>query len=55
MSDVPTCPDCGAKMAERVGRRGSFWGCHAFPICKGVRPMRERPPGEGHLRPKESR
>jgi hypothetical protein len=36
------CPVCGAKMIERVARRGSrkgkpFWGCSRFPSCMGVR------------------
>ena len=34
---VPTdrdCPDCGAKLVIRSGRRGPFLGCSAYPKCK---------------------
>jgi len=38
----PACPRCGSAMAQRIGRQGSkagraFWGCTAFPRCRGVR------------------
>lgn len=37
------CPDCGAPMARRNARRtsvarGDFWGCTAYPQCRGTRP-----------------
>lgn len=37
---TPTCPSCGAKMAARDSKRGPFWGCTAYPKCKGKLPMR---------------
>lgn len=27
---VPTCPKCGAKMTQRKGRNGEFWGCRNY-------------------------
>jgi DNA topoisomerase-1 len=36
-----TCPDCGAPMKLRPGRRGFFLGCSKYPKCKGTR---EAPP-----------
>jgi restriction system protein len=41
---APTCPKCGARMLERLARRGSnagqsFWGCETFPRCRGILPM----------------
>jgi restriction system protein len=41
---APTCPKCGARMLERVARRGSnagqsFWGCETFPRCRATLPM----------------
>lgn len=40
---APTCPVCSWPMVERVAKKGpnaggSFWGCSAFPACKGTRP-----------------
>ena len=40
--ESPTCPKCGNAMARRTARQGaragaSFWGCSAFPKCRGVR------------------
>ena len=31
------CPDCGAPMKIREGKRGYFLGCSKFPKCKGTR------------------
>jgi len=34
---IPTdrdCPDCGAKLVIRSGRRGQFLGCSAYPKCR---------------------
>lgn len=28
------CPDCGAAMILRDGKKGKFWGCSNFPQCK---------------------
>jgi restriction system protein len=40
----PACPSCGAPMVARIARHGTnagseFWGCTAFPKCKGTRPV----------------
>jgi len=29
-----TCPDCGAALVIRSGRRGKFLGCSAYPKCR---------------------
>lgn len=36
------CPSCGSNMVLRVAKRGpnaggKFWGCEAYPKCKGIR------------------
>jgi len=41
---VPTCPKCARPMVMRTARSGSrarqgFWGCSAFPQCRGTRPL----------------
>jgi restriction system protein len=41
-SSTPACPVCGKPMVQRIARRGSnagnsFWGCSAYPACKGIR------------------
>ena len=35
----PACPKCGKPMVERSNRKTGqkFWGCSAFPLCRGVR------------------
>ena len=33
------CPECGAPMAIRQGRRGPFLGCTAYPKCKTAEPL----------------
>lgn len=38
----PACPACGAAMVRREAKRGAnagnvFWGCSAYPSCKGIR------------------
>lgn len=38
----PACPDCRRPMAKRTAKRGEnrgakFWGCTAFPTCRGTR------------------
>ncbi len=40
--DAPACPDCGKPMTRRKAHAGSnagkaFWGCTAYPDCKGLR------------------
>ena len=37
--DAPKCPLCGAPMKLRHGARGDFWGCTAYPTCRGTRPV----------------
>jgi DNA topoisomerase-1 len=32
-----TCPDCGAAMKLRQGRKGFFLGCTKYPKCRGTR------------------
>jgi restriction system protein len=32
------CPQCGKPMRERKSAKGSFWGCSAYPECKGTQP-----------------
>lgn len=39
---TPLCPQCGAAMVRRVGKRNTpeeapFWGCTAYPGCRGTR------------------
>jgi restriction system protein len=43
VDDAPACPECGQQMVLRTSRRGAnagsrFWGCSAFPRCRGIRP-----------------
>jgi four helix bundle suffix protein len=35
----PECPQCGKPMRHRKSAKGDFWGCSAFPNCKGTRPV----------------
>lgn len=32
----PACPDCGGPTRHRNGQYGPFWGCAAFPRCRGI-------------------
>ncbi|PYJ61302.1 MAG: hypothetical protein DME24_06800, partial [Verrucomicrobia bacterium] len=46
-SETPRCPTCGKPMFRRTAKTGSrsglsFWGCSAFPDCKGTRPLTDR-------------
>ena len=39
----PACPRCSQPMTLRIARRGphagsQFWGCTAYPACRGTRP-----------------
>jgi restriction system protein len=41
---TPLCPVCSKSMVQRVSKRGgspgnAFWGCSAYPACKGTRPV----------------
>jgi len=38
-ADAPDCPGCGKPMRRRRSAKGDFWGCPAFPDCKGTRPL----------------
>ena len=37
-ADAPDCPQCDKPMRRRKSAKGDFWGCSAFPDCKGTRP-----------------
>jgi restriction system protein len=41
-SAAPKCPRCGNDMVKRIAKQGPnagepFWGCSAFPQCRGIR------------------
>jgi four helix bundle suffix protein len=38
-SPSPECTLCGKPMRKRQSAKGEFWGCSAFPDCKGTRPV----------------
>jgi four helix bundle suffix protein len=47
---APACPECGQPMARRVAKNGKnagvpFWGCTAYPNCRGVRAIGEKERG----------
>lgn len=31
------CPECNGPMKSRQGQYGIFWGCAAYPNCRGTR------------------
>lgn len=33
----PACPQCQQPMRRRKSAKGDFWGCSAYPECKGTR------------------
>jgi len=37
--NAPLCPLCGKAMKKRNSARGPFWGCTAYPECRGTRPL----------------
>lgn len=39
---TPSCPDCGLKMLSRQNEQTRYWGCRAYPRCKGVLAMRPK-------------
>lgn len=41
MTDAPTCPLCGEPMRLRSSRYGPFYGCSAYPGCRGTRQVDE--------------
>ena len=51
-SAAPECPDCGKPMRKRSSRKGEFWGCAAYPDCRGSRDIE---PGENPLRTSDPR
>lgn len=41
---APSCPRCSKTMVRRSAKKGAhagqaFWGCVAYPSCKGIRPI----------------
>ena len=36
---APDCPQCGKTMRRRRSAKGEFWGCSAYPACRGTRPV----------------
>lgn len=32
-----SCPLCDGPMVSRTSTHGVFWGCRAYPKCKGTR------------------
>jgi DNA topoisomerase-3 len=40
----PPCPQCGAPMHQRMGKRGAFWSCSRYPDCKGTLPIESSAP-----------
>lgn len=41
---APSCPQCAKTMVRRSAKKGThagqeFWGCVAYPSCKGIRPL----------------
>jgi DNA topoisomerase-1 len=40
------CPQCGADLVRRRGKRGTFVGCSNYPQCKYVAGKQGRPTGE---------
>ncbi|MBN2581587.1 MAG: type I DNA topoisomerase [Planctomycetes bacterium] len=39
-----TCPECGGKLLERLGRFGLFVGCENYPKCKFIEKAKRKPP-----------
>lgn len=42
VTKTPECPLCGSVMVKRTARKGAnagkeFWGCAAYPACRGTR------------------
>lgn len=35
------CAQCGKPMRRRKSAKGEFWGCTAFPDCKGIHPLEQ--------------
>ncbi len=44
IAELPLCPQCSKEMVRRTAKKGAhagnaFWGCVAYPSCKGTRPI----------------
>lgn len=50
----PACPQCGAPMRQRSGKRGPFWSCSCYPDCKGTLPVESGSSKRGASRPRRS-
>lgn len=55
-----TCPECGAPMVLRTARRGrnagnQFYGCSAYPSCRGTRPLDDVSGDEGSVQSQKGR
>ena len=37
------CPECGAAMILRDGKKGKFWGCSRFPKCRKTLEAQDSP------------
>lgn len=35
-TQAPRCPNCGSTTIMKNGKRGLFWSCAKFPVCKGA-------------------
>jgi len=44
MEPAPECPQCGKPMRRRMSAKGEFWGCSAFPECRGTKPVHRSAP-----------
>ena len=42
MTDIK-CEKCGSPMLKRVGKRGPFLACSAFPKCRNIKKIKEKP------------
>lgn len=51
---APACPRCAEPMVMRTARRGknagnTFWGCSAYPDCRGTRQVDQPQPGQSDM------
>lgn len=44
------CPECAKPLRRRKGKNGWFWGCTAYPDCKGTLPDNRGKPGKSKQR-----
>lgn len=53
--DEVKCPECNGDMISRRGQYGIFWGCKAYPKCKGTRDSmgRSKAEREAEEKPKD--